>query len=60
VIAQYLPIKLVCEKLSISDDTLRKLVQQKEITTVRFGRNVRIPEASVVAFIERHTARGKA
>lgn len=60
MIPQFYTMKDVMGKLCICEFTLRKLVKQKEIATTRFGRNVRISETSLQAFIERRTTKGRA
>ncbi|KOV55869.1 DNA-binding protein [Streptomyces sp. AS58] len=52
---RYLSVNQVAELLGTTVRFPRRLVEERRITYVKFGRHVRIPESAVRAFIAANT-----
>ena len=48
----YLTVADVAARLSVSDDTVSRLVDRGELKSVRIGRSVRIPAKAYLAYTE--------
>jgi putative molybdopterin biosynthesis protein len=46
-------ISTVADRLDLSKDTVRRLIERGELTTIRIGSNIRIDAAELEAFLER-------
>lgn len=58
--SEYVMKQQVQERLSVSHDTLDKLIANGEITAVKIGRAVRVDLDSVEAYLAKHTmSKGK-
>lgn len=51
----YLSAEVVATALGVSPRTIHRLVEAGELSALRVGRQRRIPQAELDAFVERHT-----
>ncbi|MFI5803581.1 excisionase family DNA-binding protein [Streptomyces sp. NPDC051561] len=52
---RYLSVVQVAELMGTTERFPRRLVSERRITFVKFGRHVRIPESAVATYIREHT-----
>jgi excisionase family DNA binding protein len=52
-----LSVKEVAERLAVSEQTVLKLIERGELATSRVGRQYRVAEADLAAYLERTKVR---
>jgi excisionase family DNA binding protein len=50
-------ISTVADRLDVSPDTVRRLIERGELTAIRIGSNIRVDAAELEAFLERQRRR---
>lgn len=55
ITARLLTITAAARLLAVSPSTIRRLIDRQELSCTRISRSVRIPESSLLAFVDSHT-----
>lgn len=51
-VGYYFTIKELQERLRVSRSTILRLIESKKLSSIKFGRQVRIPESQILSYLE--------
>lgn len=58
-IQELLTLRQVCEKLQVSEDTIRRLVKDQKMSSIKVGNQWRFTEEAIADYLESRTIKVK-